>query len=121
MARKLKQTQIPWLGEIPEGWEVGKLQQVLHSIGSGTTPSENVKYYDGDIFWLNTGDLNDGYIEKIPKTITQKAVDDYSTLKIFNPNDVVIAMYGATVGKIGILTQRTTTNQACCVLSCNAW
>ena len=99
--------------EIPENWcwttlgEVGKWQ-------SGATPSRLCKeYYGGDIPWLKTGDLNDGYITNIPEYITQKALKETS-VKLNPAGSVLIAMYGATIGKVGILTFPATTNQACC-------
>ena len=99
--------------EIPESWcwttlgEVGKWQ-------SGATPSRLCKeYYGGDIPWLKTGDLNDGYITDIPEYITQKALKETS-VKLNPAGSVLIAMYGATIGKVGILTFPATTNQACC-------
>jgi len=116
---KLKDSGIEWLGEIPEHWEVRKLSRLFKNIGSGTTPSSNkIEYYEnGNINWLQTGDLNDGYINNTSKKITEKALEDYSTLKIYPPNSLVIAMYGATIGKLGILNIYSATNQACCVLS----
>ena len=99
--------------EIPESWcwttlgEVGKWQ-------SGATPSRLCKeYYGGDIPWLKTGDLNDGHITDIPEYITQKALKETS-VKLNPAGSVLIAMYGATIGKVGILTFPATTNQACC-------
>ena len=81
---------------------------------SGATPSRLRKdYYGGNIPWLKTGDLNDGYITNIPESITDSALQETSVK--LNPKDsVLIAMYGATIGKVGILTFPATTNQACC-------
>ncbi len=98
---------------MPESWE----WQKLGDIGvwqSGATPSRlNKEYYVGNIPWLKTGDLNDGYIQEIPETITQKALEETS-VKLNPAGSVLIAMYGATIGKVGILTFPATTNQACC-------
>ena len=99
--------------EVPEGWEWKK----LGDIGvwqSGATPSRlNKDYYGGDIPWLKTGDLNDGFVYEIPETITQKALE-MTSVKLNPTGSVLIAMYGATMGKVGILTFPATTNQACC-------
>ena len=99
--------------EVPQKWswttlgKIGKWQ-------SGSTPSRlNKDYYNGDIPWLKTGDLNDGYITHIPEYITEKALNETS-VKLNPSGSVLIAMYGATIGKIGILTYPATTNQACC-------
>ena len=99
--------------EVPQNWswttlgKIGKWQ-------SGSTPSRlNKDYYNGNIPWLKTGDLNDGYITHIPEYITEKALNETS-VKLNPAGSVLIAMYGATIGKIGILTCSATTNQACC-------
>ena len=99
--------------KLPEGWCL----TILGSIGtwqSGATPSRLRKdYYGGNIPWLKTGDLNDGIITNIPEFITEKALEETSVK--LNPTDsILIAMYGATIGKIGILSFPATTNQACC-------
>ena len=105
--------QVGEANEVPEGWE----WQKLGDIGvwqSGATPSRlNKDYYGGDIPWLKTGDLNDGFIYEIPETITQKALEETS-VRLNPAGSVLIAMYGATIGKVGILTFPATTNQACC-------
>jgi len=116
---KLKESGVEWLGEIPEHWEVKKLNYCFGQIGSGTTPtSGKPEYYEnGEFNWLQTGDLNDSEIIETSKKITQKALDDNSTLRFYPLDSIVIAMYGATIGKTGILKIESTTNQACCVLS----
>ena len=115
---KFKNSGVECLGEIPSHWKNIKTTHIFNRIGSGTTPtSTNTKYYDGEINWLQTGDLADDIIYKTSKKITHKALKDFSTLKIYPKNSLVIAMYGATIGKVGILDIETTTNQACCVLS----
>ena len=81
---------------------------------SGATPSRmNKDYYGGNIPWLKTGDLNDGTITYIPEYITQRALEETS-VRLNPKGSVLIAMYGATIGKIGILSFPATTNQACC-------
>lgn len=104
----------PW--ELPKGW----CWRFLSDIGrwqSGATPSRGVKaYYGGNIPWLKTGDLNDDYIKDIPERITDKALQETS-VKMNPEGSVLIAMYGATIGKVGILTFPATTNQACCACS----
>lgn len=99
--------------EIPKNWcwttlgRIGKWQ-------SGATPSRMKKeYYGGDIPWLKTGDLNDGFIRNIPESITSLALQETS-VKLNPSGSVLLAMYGATIGKLGILTTPATTNQACC-------
>jgi type I restriction enzyme, S subunit len=108
---------IEWIGIIPSHWKVKKISRLFNIIGSGTTPnSNNEKYFDGDIPWLLTGDLNDSYIKNTTKRVSEKAKKEYSALKLYPENSLVMAMYGATIGKLGITTFPLTTNQACCVM-----
>ncbi len=102
--------------EIPENWEWVRLGSI-GDWGSGATPSRSIpEYYGGDIPWLKTGDLNDGYIEYIPENISNFALEKTS-VRLNPTGSVLIAMYGATIGKVGILTFPATTNQACCACS----
>ena len=114
---KMKPSGVDWIGDIPEHWKIIKTSYVFSHIGSGTTPkSGSEEYYTDDgIPFLQTGDLNDGYIDKTSRKITEKAIRD-TNLKIYPKGSLVIAMYGATIGKMGILNIETTVNQACCVL-----
>ena len=99
--------------ELPKGWEWTTLGEI-GSWQSGATPSRmNKDYYGGNIPWLKTGDLNDGTITYIPEYITQRALEETS-VRLNPKGSVLIAMYGATIGKIGILSFPATTNQACC-------
>lgn len=116
----MKDSGIEWLGQIPEHWSVTKISWAFPNIGSGTTPDTNNEAYYAvnGINWLQTGDLNDGDIESTSKHITEQAVKDRG-LKIYPIGSLVVAMYGATIGKVGLLKIETTTNQACCVLPPN--
>ena len=81
---------------------------------SGSTPARgNKDYYNGDIPWLKTGELNNGIVYDSSEKITQKALNECS-LPINKIGNVLIAMYGATIGKLGIVGRELTTNQACC-------
>lgn len=115
----MKDSGIEWIGEIPKNWDMMKISNIFNNIGSGTTPkSSNDEYYnEGNVNWLITGDLNDNYIYNTSTKITKKALHDTPSLKIYPKDSLVIAMYGATIGKLGILNIETCTNQACCVLS----
>lgn len=103
--------EIPF--DIPETWIWIRVGDV-GSWGSGATPPRiNPAYYGGSIPWLKTGDLNDGFIKEVPEFITELALEKTSVR--LNPvGSVLMAMYGATIGKLGILEIPVTTNQACC-------
>ena len=82
---------------------------------AGSTPSrKEIKYYQkGIIPWLKTGDLNDSFINETSEFITELAIEE-NTLRLNPIGSVLIAMYGATIGKLGLLNIEATTNQACC-------
>lgn len=84
---------------------------------SGGTPSrKHNEYYDGGtIPWLTSGEVNLGYIDSTQTCITQAGLVN-SSAKWIPPKSVVIAMYGATAGKVGLLRIPVTTNQAVCAL-----
>ena len=108
---EITEDEIPF--DIPETWKWVRVGEV-GSWSAGATPSRTqTEYYGGNIPWLKTGDLNDGYVSDIPETITRFALEKNSVR--LNPvGSVLMAMYGATIGKLGILQIEATTNQACC-------
>ena len=103
--------------KLPDSWVWVRLGEI-GVWGAGATPlkSNSEFYSNATIPWLLTGDLNDSYITKIPNKISEIALEKTSVK--LNPKDsILIAMYGATIGKVGILTFPATTNQACCACS----
>lgn len=116
---RTKYSGVEWIGDIPVDWEMRKVVRIFDTISSGTTPNTgNRKFYDnGTIKWVNTGDLNDGYLNDCAKVITSLAIQMNPTLKVYPKNSLIIALYGATIGKLGILNFEATVNQACCVMS----
>ena len=100
--------------QLPKNWVECSLGEIAEW-GSGGTPNRGIpSYYNGTIPWLKTGDLNDGLITEVKEYITELGLKN-SSAKIFPKNSVVIAMYGATIGKTGILNFASSTNQACAV------
>jgi type I restriction enzyme, S subunit len=108
----LEESEIPF--KVPEEWIWVRLGSI-GDWGSGSTPSRgNSEYYDGDITWLKSGELGDclslkGSEEKISNIALQKC-----SFRLNQPGDVLIAMYGATIGKLAILDETAVTNQAVC-------
>ncbi|MDV2488227.1 restriction endonuclease subunit S [Acinetobacter johnsonii] len=113
-----KDSGVEWLGEIPSHWEMWKLSHAYNEIGSGTTPStSNEENFEGDIPWVTTGELRENIILDTKKKVSQKTIELFPTLRKYPSGSVAIAMYGATIGRLGILGVEATTNQACCVMT----
>uniref|UniRef100_UPI0035693628 restriction endonuclease subunit S n=1 Tax=Bacteroides fragilis TaxID=817 RepID=UPI0035693628 len=99
--------------EIPNSWTWARMGQI-GDWGAGSTPQRsNQDYYGGNILWLKTGELNNSVICDTEERITQRAFQECS-LRMNKIGDVLIAMYGATIGKLAIVGKELTTNQACC-------
>lgn len=115
-AAPMKNSGVEWLGDVPAHWETWKITHAIDLIGSGTTPkSDNAEYYDGDILWVTTSELRENFISDTKQKVSDSAIKEYSALKIYPVNSVAMAMYGATIGRLGILEREATFNQACCV------
>ena len=92
-----------------------KIKDLCERIGSGGTPSrKNKSYYNlGNIKWLKTKELDDIKIYDTEEKITEEGLKK-SSAKLYPKDTIVMAMYGATVGKLGIIKEEMCTNQACC-------
>jgi type I restriction enzyme S subunit len=111
-----KSSGLHWVGGLPADWEVRKLRSLFARQGSGTTPSGE-GYYGGGRPWIMSGDLNDAHVSSSARTVTTLALEEVSSLREHPAGSLVIAMYGATIGRTGILEMSASTNQACSVLS----
>ncbi len=99
--------------QLPDGWEWVRLGEIGFW-KSGTTPSRtNSAYYGGTIPWVKSGEVKQGRISSTEEMITEKALSECS-LNINPVGAVLIAMYGANIGEVGILEIEATTNQAVC-------
>lgn len=106
------------LKEFTEPWVYRKISEIA-TTSSGGTPSRSIpNYYYGDIKWFTTTELKDNYLYDSVEHITREALNN-SSAKIFSANTILMAMYGATIGKLGVLKEPSTTNQACCAIKCN--
>lgn len=104
--------------EVPGNWCWTYLRNIAQW-GSGGTPSrKNPTFYEGDIPWVKTGELEDDYLYDTEEKISDEAIQK-SSAKLFPIESVLIAMYGATIGKTAILGVEATTNQACACAICN--
>lgn len=108
----IKPEEIPF--EIPENWVWCRLGEIAESTSGGTPDRSNPKYWKGDISWLKSGELTDGLIvNESEEKITEEGFKN-SSAKLFPQGTLLIALYGATAGKLGVLNFESTTNQAVC-------
>lgn len=107
----LKQSEV---GEIPESWSIGTLGDIYKTTSGGTPSRSKAEYYEnGTIGWVKSKELNNSFIIDTEEKITEDALKN-SSAKLLPKHSVLIAMYGATVGEIGIITDKFTCNQAVC-------
>ena len=96
-----------------EGWKSKKIQEFAQTTSGGTPSRKSKEYYNGNILWVKSGELNDNYIKNTEEKITDEALKK-SSAKLFPRETILMAMYGATVGKTAILMVPAATNQAIC-------
>lgn len=117
--REMKDGGVSWIGTVPSDWIRKKVKNVVSLIGSGTTPSSScLRYYESeDVNWIQSGDIYG--VDTIIKTntmISNVAVRSLSALHVYNPDYIVVAMYGGSVGNIAISKIEACVNQACCCI-----
>jgi type I restriction enzyme S subunit len=108
----LQETEI---GPLPSHWRVVRLGEVAETTSGGTPSREVPEFFGGTIPWVKSGELNDTLVTRTEETITEDGLRN-SNAKIFQKGTLLIAMYGATAGKVGILAIPATTNQAICAI-----
>lgn len=96
-------------------WESDKLGNIFETSSGGTPKRGNTSYYGGNIPWLKSGELNNGIVSSADEFITEEGLKN-SSAKVFPKGSLLIALYGATVGKLGILDFDSATNQAICCI-----
>lgn len=103
------------LGKLPKGWEWKRLRDVCETTSGGTPPRNVEQYFNGKIPWLKSGELENNIIFSTEETITEEGLENSSS-KIIPKGTPLIALYGATVGKVGILGIDCAINQAICAI-----
>ena len=101
--------------ELPAGWQLVRLGEIAKTTSGGTPRRDRPQFYGGNIPWVKSGELGDSVVYETEETITEEAIES-SNAKIFPKGTLCIALYGATVGKLGILGIDAATNQAVCAI-----
>ncbi|MCY4727237.1 restriction endonuclease subunit S [Nocardioides sp. STR2] len=111
-------TETGWGSTRPDEWPMMRLSWLFQATGSGTTPSnEDITYdEDADVPWVTTGELRESVVFGTARGVTSEVVNRYSALKIHPAGSLLIAMYGATIGRMALLGVDAASNQACCAL-----
>ena len=100
--------------EIPKEWTSAKIKDVTQTYSGGTPTSTNSEYYDGgNIPWINSGELNNPVITSTTNYITEEGLNN-SSAKLYPQDTVLVALYGATAGKVSLLSFEACSNQAVC-------
>jgi len=109
-------TSVNQLPPLPKGWLYARIQDISETTSGGTPSRKNKDFFSGDIPWLKSGELADNLnINSAEEAITPQALDN-SSAKIIPKGSLLIALYGATVGKMGLLTIDAAINQAICAI-----
>jgi type I restriction enzyme S subunit len=96
---------------LPKTWRLKTLADVADWTSGGTPSSKDSALYGGDIPWIVIGDLTEDIVLQTEKKITQKGLDSSSAKKL-PAGTVMVAMYGASIGRTGVMGEEMTTNQA---------
>ena len=99
--------------DIPKHWQIKRLGEVCFTTSGGTPNRSQSKYYSGNIPWVKSGELNKGLITDTEEKISEEAIKN-SSAKLFPKGTLLIALYGATIGKLAFLGIDAATNQAVC-------
>jgi len=109
----INSTGVKIVDGVPEGWEKGPIKKYYDTTSGGTPSREHPEYYQGDINWVKTQELDEKYIFDTEERVTQEAISK-SSAKIFPANTLLVSIYGnANIGRTGILAKPAASNQAC--------
>lgn len=101
--------------ELPHGWKHVRLGDIAQTTSGGTPRRDKPQYYGGTIPWVKSGELGDRVVYETSETLSDEGLTS-SNAKVFPKGTLCIALYGATVGKLGILGVDAATNQAVCAI-----
>jgi len=96
---------------LPMGWKVKTLADVAEWTSGGTPSSKDSTLYGGEIPWIVIGDLTESIVTDTEKAINEKGLES-SSAKLLPAGTVMVAMYGASIGRTGVMGKEMTTNQA---------
>ena len=105
--------------ELPDGWEWKKLEDIATTTSGGTPSRSKKEYWNGHIPWIKSGELNDSFIETNSEFITDEGLHN-SSCNLLPKGSLLMAMYGATAGRLGILAFDAAVNQAVCCIQNNS-
>ena len=116
---ELVESRLGGVAPIPSDWRIMRLSWLFQTTGSGTTPPSELMLdgYDADVWWVTTGELRERTITSTSKGISADTLATTPALKIHPSGSLLIAMYGATIGRMGVLGVPAASNQAVCALS----
>ncbi|MFN8298117.1 MAG: restriction endonuclease subunit S [Chitinophagales bacterium] len=117
---KMKDSGVEWIGEIPVGWSICSIGYLAKIDTGGTPDRTRPSYWNGNIPWIKTGEVNYSIIMETEEFISEKGLRNSAT-RIAPPGTILMAMYGqgVTRGRVAILGISATYNQACCALQFN--
>lgn len=114
----MKDSGIEWIGMIPEHWDVPEIKHLVRMASGGTPDRNHPEYWNGNIPWIKTGELQNDIITNAEEYITEEGLNN-SSAQVFNINTILVAMYGQgkTRGMTALLKTHASTNQACAGLT----
>lgn len=108
---KFSENETNLITNLPEGWKWLTLKDVAKWSSGGTPKSSDKSLYGGEIPWIVIGDLTEGLVKETAQSINQRGFDS-SSAKLMPSGTVMVAMYGASIGRTGVMAKAMTTNQA---------
>lgn len=105
------------LGEpgIPVGWSRRKLSEIAALSSGGTPARSRPEHFGPGHLWVKIGDLTEAKVDTAAESITNSGLAN-SSAELLPSGTVLLAMYGASIGRTGILTVEASTNQAICAM-----